>query len=78
LAFVGSVNTRTNPIDAAARLHAALAFDGDERRDYRTWTEALRRFIDQADTLGALVMVSGVVLKFDAGRRHRALVQSGG
>ena len=27
-----------------------------------TWTEALRRFIEQADTLGILVMCSGVVL----------------
>ena len=27
-----------------------------------TWTEALRRFIDQADNLGVLVMCSGVVL----------------
>jgi len=32
------------------------------RRDCPTWTEALRRFIDQADKMGALVMVSGVVL----------------
>ena len=27
-----------------------------------TWTEALRRFIEQADALGVLVMCSGVVL----------------
>src|SRR5258708_21057731 len=26
-----------------------------------TWTEALRRFIEQADALGVLVMVNGVV-----------------
>jgi len=26
-----------------------------------TWTEALRRFIEQADALGILVMVNGVV-----------------
>ena len=26
-----------------------------------TWTDALRRFIEQADALGILVMVSGVV-----------------
>jgi Zn-dependent peptidase ImmA (M78 family)/transcriptional regulator with XRE-family HTH domain len=62
LALVGSASTRTSPVDAAARLRAALAFDVDERRDCRTWTDALRLFIDQADTLGVLVMVSGVVL----------------
>jgi Zn-dependent peptidase ImmA (M78 family) len=62
LGFVGSVSTRTNIVDAAARLRTALEFDLDERRDCRTWTEALRLFIDQADTLGVLVMVSGVVL----------------
>ena len=33
-----------------------------------TWTDALRHFIDQADTLGILVMCSGVVLNNN--RRH--------
>jgi len=38
-----------------------LGFDIDERRQLPTWTDALRRFIGQADALGILVMVSGVV-----------------
>jgi Zn-dependent peptidase ImmA (M78 family)/transcriptional regulator with XRE-family HTH domain len=62
LGFVGSVTTRTAPVEAAARLRTALRFSVDERRDCRTWTEALRLFLDQADALGVLVMVSGVVL----------------
>jgi len=33
----------------------------EERRNLSTWTEALRRFIDEADSLGVLVMMSGVV-----------------
>jgi Zn-dependent peptidase ImmA (M78 family) len=62
LSFVGSLTTRTAPVNAAAQLRAALGFDVDERRDCPTWTEALRRFISQADDIGVLVMVSGVVL----------------
>jgi Zn-dependent peptidase ImmA (M78 family) len=33
----------------------------EERRQMPTWTDALRRFIEQADALGVLVMVNGVV-----------------
>ena len=42
-------------------MRQALGFDLDERRRLPTWTDALRRFIEQADALGILVMVSGVV-----------------
>jgi Zn-dependent peptidase ImmA (M78 family) len=40
----------------------ALGFDLAARAACRTWEEALRLFIAQADRLGVLVMVSGVVL----------------
>src|SRR5947207_4818690 len=60
--FVGSVTTDTAPVEIAAQMRQALAFDLDARRDCPTWTEALRRFIEQADRIGLLVMVSGVVL----------------
>src|SRR6185312_8038766 len=33
----------------------------DERLRIPTWTDALRRFIEQADAVGVLMMVSGVV-----------------
>ena len=42
-------------------MRHALGIDLEERRRISTWTEALRRFIEQADALGVLVMVGGVV-----------------
>jgi len=62
LPFVGSLRVHHDIVEAAARIGRALRFDLDERRRMRTWTEALRRFIGQADALGILVMCSGVVL----------------
>lgn len=61
LAFVGSATTGSSVNETAARMREALSFDVEERRRTPTWTEALRRFIGQADSLGVLVMVSGVV-----------------
>jgi Zn-dependent peptidase ImmA (M78 family) len=68
-AFVGSLTTG-HPVDAAAAaIREALGFDLDARRRCPTWTEALRQFIAQADVMGILVMVSGVVLN----NTHRKL-----
>lgn len=61
LAFVGSVNLASSVEATAASMRHALGFDLEERRRMSTWTDALRRFIEQADALGVLVMVSGVV-----------------
>jgi Zn-dependent peptidase ImmA (M78 family) len=61
LAFVGSVRAADDVVGTAVLIRHALAFDVDERRQMPTWTDALRRFIEQADALGVLVMVSGVV-----------------
>ncbi len=61
LAFVGSARPTDQVAETAARIRRALGFDIEERRQLRTWTDALRRFIGQADALGILVMVSGVV-----------------
>ncbi len=61
LAFVGSASVSDDVVGAAAAIRAALGFDVDARRAMLTWTDALRRFIEQADALGVLVMVSGVV-----------------
>jgi len=61
LAFVGSAKLTNDIEDAASRIRTALGFDLEERRKTPTWTDALRRFIEQADALGVLVMVSGVV-----------------
>ncbi len=61
LPFVGSADLADDVEQTAADIRTALGFDVEERRQIRTWTEALRRFIEQADALGVLVMVSGVV-----------------
>lgn len=59
--FVGSVTTDSDVVQVARDMRDALAFDLDERRQMPTWVEALRRFIEQADNLGILVMTNGVV-----------------
>ncbi|MFX9246864.1 peptidase, partial [Acinetobacter baumannii] len=46
-----------------------LGFDLAARAACRTWEEALRLFVGQADRAGVLVMVSGVVLS----NSHRPL-----
>ena len=59
--FVGSARL-THGIEAVAEdIRKSLGFDLEERRRLPTWTDALRRFIGQADGAGILVMVSGVV-----------------
>ena len=45
----------------ATEIRHTLGMDIEERSSLYTWTEALRRFIEQADKIGILVMVSGVV-----------------
>ncbi len=62
LPFVGSATVETRPEAAAADMCETLGFDLAVRRDCRTWIEALRLFIRQADEAGVLVMVSGVVM----------------
>ncbi len=62
LPFVGALTRDMAPVQAAGRMRQALAFDVDARRDCRTWAEALRLFIEQAENIGVMVMASGVVL----------------
>ena len=69
LSFVGSLDTTADPALAAAHMRDALRFDVDQRRQSPTWADALRQFIDQADAMGILVMVSGVV----GSNTHRSL-----
>ncbi len=61
LEFIGCLDTSVDVSTAGALLRNALAFDIEERRQSPTWTEALRQFINQADALGILVMVSSIV-----------------
>lgn len=61
LPFIGSLDLSMAPERAAEQLRQALGFSVQARRECHSWTEALRLFIAQADALGVLVMVSGVV-----------------
>jgi len=61
LGFVGSAQAQDEVVSTAARMRSELGFDVDARRQMPTWTDALRKFIEQADNLGVLVMCSGVV-----------------
>lgn len=60
--FVGRFGLDARPADVAADMAQTLRFDLEARAACRTWEEALRLFIAQADGIGVLVMVSGVVL----------------
>jgi Zn-dependent peptidase ImmA (M78 family)/transcriptional regulator with XRE-family HTH domain len=62
LSFVGSASLKSSVELTAESMRHALTFDIDERRQLPTWTDALRRFIEQADGIGIMVMCSGVVL----------------
>ena len=59
--FVGSVTPGSSVRSTAEEMRTVLRFDLEERRSAATWTDALRRFIEQADAIGVLVMVNGVV-----------------
>jgi len=50
-------------------MREALAFGMEERRQHSNWSEALRALTAQAEDLGVLVMVSGVV----GSNTHRVL-----
>jgi transcriptional regulator with XRE-family HTH domain len=59
LPFVGSARLSDDVVTTGATMRRTLGFDLDERRRLPTWTDALRRFIEQADGIGVLVMCSG-------------------
>jgi len=61
LPFVGAATTRSDVVKTASDIRGALDFSLERRRQTPTWTEALRQFIEQADRIGVLVMVNGVV-----------------
>jgi Zn-dependent peptidase ImmA (M78 family) len=57
--FVGSLAVGSNVLEAAATLRSDLRYEVNRRGS--SWSEALTLLRDQADELGILVMVSGVV-----------------
>lgn len=61
-AFVGSAHLSMSPTAVAANIRDVIGFDVAARRNCRSWTDALRLFVGQADKAGVLVMISGIVL----------------
>ncbi|MCD6116776.1 ImmA/IrrE family metallo-endopeptidase [bacterium] len=61
LGFVGKTTIKNDVIEVAADIRKTINFNLDQRLQARTWTDALRLFIDQVEKQGILVMVSGVV-----------------
>ncbi len=61
LAFVGKTTIEAEIIEVAADIRKTIDFDLEQRQQVRTWTDALRLFIEQVEKHGVLVMVSGVV-----------------
>jgi Zn-dependent peptidase ImmA (M78 family) len=59
----------TSVITAAREIRETLNFDIEARRNCPTWAEALRMFIGLADSIGVLVMTSGIVMN----NTHRKL-----
>ena len=61
LPFVGASNIGDDIEGSAGSIRTALGLDMEERYHLTSWRDALRQFIKRADSLGVLVMVSGVV-----------------
>ncbi len=61
LPFVGSSTVQSNVETTATEIRTILSFDIEERQELPNWTQALRYFANQADDLGILVMISGIV-----------------
>ncbi|NOZ71420.1 MAG: ImmA/IrrE family metallo-endopeptidase [Chloroflexi bacterium] len=61
LPFVGTSSLGDDPIKVATDIRSHLHFNLEERKTIPTWTDALRRFIEQAETAGILVMSSSIV-----------------
>jgi len=57
--FVGSLTTEADVVASANEMLSLLAFAPAERG--ATWSEGVRRLIDEADAHGVLVMINGVV-----------------
>ncbi len=67
--FVGSAKLGDDTVKVAARIAKTIGFDLAARAQAGTWTEALRMLVEQAESVGVLVMVSGVV----GSNNHRKL-----
>lgn len=69
LPFVGSLDTAMPTAEAASQMRVALDFDLAARANVGTWEDALRLLVRNAEAIGVLVMISGVV----GSNTHRSL-----
>lgn len=67
--YIGTVTTQDNPAQVAQRMHEALHSRSPVSDRPKSWSETFRRLVDQIESTGALVMVSGIV----GASTHRAL-----
>ena len=68
-AFVGSARITNSADRVAAEIAQHLGFSVDQRRECGTWEQALRLLVQQAEHVGVLVMISGIV----GSNTHRTL-----
>lgn len=61
VALVGSVSTTSDPQSLAETVRSALTYEVEDRTSSRTVDDARRALIDGIESLGILVMVSGIV-----------------
>ncbi len=61
LKFIGSVNVRSSVETTAEKMRQALGLNLRERKEFATWTDALRSFVKKAEDMGIMVMINGVV-----------------
>ena len=59
VAFIRTLSTHVPIEDAASQIGDLLSFQSGQRGP--NWDEALHRLLDRADSIGVLVMVSGIV-----------------
>ncbi len=59
--FVDRAAINDDILSTADDIRTTLNFDLEQRRQARTWTDALRLFVEQVENQGILVMASGVV-----------------
>ena len=59
--FVGSASIQMPQKSIAKKMRETLGFDVDSRKKCKTWTDALKILIRQAEDAGVLMMVSGIV-----------------
>lgn len=61
VSFIGTATTNMEPKIVAQTIRDTMGFDINARQECRTFEDALRLFIRQAEEAGVLVMVSGIV-----------------